>query len=56
MEAQPALTWPERVVEQYPHATVDLYLPLVVDPWHTEHNHAVRFNEPLKDPGPLSDN
>ena len=43
MEAQTALVWTDSAVELYAVSYVDMYFALVVNPWNTERNDALRL-------------
>ena len=45
MEAQTAFVWAYGTVELYPVTDVDMHLALVVNPWDTERNDALRLNK-----------
>ena len=49
MEAQAALVRTNGTVELHSVAEVDMYLALVVHPWHTEGNDTLRLHQSLYD-------
>ena len=50
MKPQTTLVRSEGTVHLDPESTVDVYLSLVIDPRHTEHDHPLGLDDALHDP------
>src|ERR1039458_2662269 len=49
MKTQPALIGPDRAVHLNAEPSIDLHFPLVVKPWHTEHQNSFGLRDTFQD-------